>query len=498
MNASSPFPILSDRTLADLPKTVLRPGYERGSVMPGIVHLGLGGFHRSHQAVYTDDCLKEGTTDWGIIGVSLRSSATRDALAPQDNLYTLAIRSGDAEQLRVIGALTETIVAPENPPALLARLTDPRIRIVSLTITEKGYMADLASGELIADHPDIRHDIANPMTPRSALGYLAAAIRLRRDSGIAPFTVLCCDNLPHNGRLLKDLLVTFADLSDRGLGAFIAEEIACPGTMVDRIVPMTGDADRARIATMLGLSDAWPVVTEPFSQWVIEDRFSNGRPLWERHGAEFVSDVTPYEQMKLRMLNGSHSAIAAIGRPLGLETVAELIGDPPIRSFVGLYWAEVAPTLDRRLGYRAYGDKILARFDNTALRHKTSQLATDASQKIPQRILPPLMELRSAGRDTPMMTFALAAWIRSCSGQDEAGRDMPLNDPVFERWTERPDQRSASAKEIVAAYLEHAGMFAEVLRSDPSFAAKLTPALQAIRSRGMRAALQDLIESRTA
>lgn len=494
MTVSSHVATLSDLTLASLPRHVLRPGYDRKSIVPGIVHLGLGGFHRAHQAVYTDACLADGAKNWGITGVSLRNPATHDALAPQDNLYTLAARSGATEQLRVIGAIIKTMVAPEDPQALLTQLADPRIKIVSLTITEKGYLADLSSRSLIADHPDIRHDIANPASPRSALGYLVEAIRIRRSNGIVPFTVLCCDNLPHNGHLLRTLLVEFASLSDPGFGTFIMEEIACPSTMVDRIVPVTTDDDRTRISASLGLRDAWPVVTEPFSQWVIEDRFGNERPAWERHGAEFVADVSPYEQMKLRMLNGSHSAMAAIGRPIGLETVADLIADPAIRRFVGQYWREVAPTLDPRLDHQAYGDKIIARFDNTALRHRTTQLATDASQKIPQRILPPLMELRSAGRETPMMTFAIAAWMRSCAGEDEAGRNMPLNDPVFERWTSRPDQHSASPTEIVTAFTEHAGIFAAELKIDPRFAADLAVDLQAIRTRGMRGALQDLIE----
>jgi fructuronate reductase len=267
---------LAEARLGALPAGVARPRYDRASVAPGIVHLGLGAFHRAHQAVMTEAALDAGARDWGIVAASLRSAGTRDALAPQDGLYTVATREDDSEELRVIGALRGLHVAPEDPGALLDAMCDPRIRIVALTVTEKGYCHDPAGGTLDAAHPDIRHDLAAPQAPRSAPGFLVESLRRRRAAGTPPFTVLCCDNLPHNGATVRRVATQLAALADRDLGAWIAGEVAFPCTWVDRIVPATTAEDRARIAAALGLHDAWPVVGERFSQWVIEDRFPGG------------------------------------------------------------------------------------------------------------------------------------------------------------------------------------------------------------------------------
>ncbi|HEX6118509.1 MAG TPA: mannitol dehydrogenase family protein, partial [Dongiaceae bacterium] len=320
-------PRLGNAVLSALPGLVERPGYDRAAVTPGIVHLGIGAFHRAHQAVYTDTALRHDPA-WGTVGASLRGADTRNALAPQDGLYTVAVRSADGDALRVIGAVQRVLVAPERPAALLETMADPRICIVSLTVTEKGYCHDPATGELNEAHPDIIHDLAKPHTPRSAPGLIVAALAKRRAAGVAPFTVLTCDNLPANGRMVKRILTRFGGLVGRGLGDFVAAELACPATMVDRITPATTDADRARVAQSLGVSDAWPVMTEPFTQWVIEDEFTAGRPAWEEAGAELVRNVEPYELMKLRLLNGAHSTLAYLGYLAGHETVAETMGEP--------------------------------------------------------------------------------------------------------------------------------------------------------------------------
>ncbi|MBZ9658990.1 mannitol dehydrogenase family protein [Mesorhizobium sp. ESP-6-4] len=427
---------LSNATLAELPAEVLVPRYDRKSVAPGIVHLGVGAFHRAHQAAYVDACLAHGESDWGIIGVSLRSPDTRDALKPQDGLYTLAIRDSAGEQLQVIGSIQSLLVAPEGPGAVLAALTDPRIRIVTLTITEKAYLR-AADGTLDSAHPEIVHDLANPGSPKTAHGFLAESLARRRAAGTPPFTVLCCDNLPANGATLHRLMVEFAELrdsreGDAHLARHIADEVAFPSSMVDRIVPATTDADRVRIAGELSIDDAWPVMTEPFCQWVIEDRFPAGRPAWEKFGVTMVEDVGPFEDMKLRLLNGAHSGIAYLGLLSGHATVDRAFADPSIRQFVDWLWAEAIPTLPQEAGLdtSAYTAELAERFSNTALAHRTAQIANDGSQKLPQRIVASALARLEAGLLPEHLSLVVAAWIAACAAR---GRTLPeghFTDPL--------------------------------------------------------------------
>ncbi|PTE08066.1 mannitol dehydrogenase family protein [Mesorhizobium helmanticense] len=436
---------LSNDTVQALPASVAVPSYDRARIAPGIVHLGVGAFHRAHQAAYVDECLAAGETDWGIVGVSLRSGDTRDALAPQDGLYTLAVRDSGGESLNVIGSILSLLVAPENPGAVLAALTDPRTRIVTLTITEKAYLR-AAGGGLDAAHPDIVHDLANPHMPKTAHGFLAESLARRRATGCQPFTVLCCDNLPANGATLHRLLVEFAALrdarlaqqgdarvpgdarltGDASLAQHIADEVAFPSSMVDRIVPATTDTDRTRISGLLGVEDAWPVMTEPFRQWVIEDDFPAGRPSWEKSGVTMVGDVGPFEDMKLRLLNGSHSAIAYLGLLSGHATVDRAFADPAIRQFVDQLWAEAIPTLpqDAGLDTADYIAQLARRFSNTALAHRTAQIANDGSQKLPQRIVASAIERSEAGAVPERLTLVVAAWIAACEAR---GRTLPEN-----------------------------------------------------------------------
>ena len=473
---------LSARTLDQLPAPIARPGYDRTALRTGILHLGLGAFHRAHQAALTETCLNAGALEWGIAAASLRSADTRDALAPQDGLYTLALRQGDSQRLQVIGALTRILIAPENPQALLAAMADPGIRIVSLTVTEKGYTVNLASGELRLDDLDVQHDLAYPDRPRTALGFVVQALALRRAAGIAPFTVLSCDNLPANGQLTHHLLTQFAESRDPGLGRFIRDNVASPSCMVDRIVPATTDADRAMIAAQLGLTDAWPVLAEPFFQWVIEDHFPSGRPKWEVAGVEFATNVAPFEAMKLRLLNGAHTTIAAMGRLTGLATVAEAIADPVIRAFIRAYWAEVAPTIAPGIDVAAYTARLLTRFDNTALQHKTAQIAMDASLKLPQRVLAPLRDVLSEGRDAPLLTFAVAVWIRSSQGRDQAGGLLPLSDPQMQSWAGLPGPEVPVA-ETARAFVDFAPVFGDL--TSPALVAGLAAALADIQRLGV-------------
>ena len=482
---------LSLKTIAGLPTQVARPRYDVSEVRVGIVHLGVGAFHRAHQAVYLDDRLAAGETDWAICGASLRSPATSRALDPQDGLYTLSVRNEAGEDLRVVGALRRLVGAGE---ALLAAMCDPAVRIVTLTVTEKGYCHDPARRLLDEDHPDIRHDLANRHAPRSAPGFLVEALARRRAEGAAPFAIVSCDNLPSNGETARAVIARLAQMRDADLGAWVEGEVAFPSTMVDRIVPATTDEDRARIAERLGVEDAWPVVTEPFSQWVIEDRFSTGRPRFEDSGATLVSDVAPFELAKLRLLNGAHSTLAYLGYLSGYETVAEAMADADLSRLVaGLMIEEAAPTLDAR----ATGDldpyiaQLLARFRNPALHHRTWQIAMDGSQKLPQRLLATARARLACGQSIDRIALSVAAWMRYVAGRDEQGRPIDVRDPVAARLKAIADREGLEASRLAPALADVSEVFGDDLARDPRFLGPVTAALAALIAKGARRAIAD-------
>ena len=480
---------LSAATLGRLPAEVARAGYDRASLHTGIVHLGIGAFHRAHMAAYTDSALAEGDRRWGILGASLRSPDTRDALAPQDGFYTVAVRDGAGERLRVIGSVTGLLVAPEDPEALLAVLAAPDARIVSLTVTEKGYCHAPASGELDEHHPDVVHDLAHPEAPRSAPGFIVEALRRRRAAGLPFFTALCCDNLPHNGATLRRVLTRFAELRDPDLGRAVAGELRCPSTMVDRIVPATTDADRDGVSASLGLRDAWPVPTEPFTQWVIEDDFAMGRPAWDRAGANFVADVAPFELAKLRMLNGSHSTLAYLGYLAGHETVADTMAAPGFAALVrGLMLDEVAPTLAPvpGLDVSAYADDLDRRFRNPALRHRTWQIAMDGTQKLPQRLLGTVRDRLAARAPIGRLALGVAAWMRYASGRDEWGRAIDLRDPLADELRGRTAGMDGAGA-LVGALLGMATVFGRDLPAEPRFTRAVVDALSGLMRDGAAA-----------
>jgi fructuronate reductase len=480
---------LGAAALVGLPASVARPAYDRDAVATGIVHLGIGAFHRAHQAVCTDDVLAAGDRRWGILGASLRSPDTRDALVPQDGLYTLSVRDSDGEALRVIGAVRDVLVAPENPAALLEAMCRPSVAIVSLTVTEKGYCHDPATGRLDESHPDIVHDLAHPAAPRSAVGILARAIARRRAEGLAPFTPLCCDNLPANGRTLHRILSRFATLVSPDLGAYVEGEIACPETMVDRIVPATTDEDRGRIAAALGVEDAWPIVTEPFLQWVIEDRFLSGRPAWEAAGATLVSEVAPYETMKLRLLNGSHSSLAYLGYLSGCETVATAMAGPGIAAFVEALMADSTPTLTLPPGADVAGYKrsLIDRFRNTALKHRTWQIAMDGSQKLPQRLLGTVRDRLARGLPVDRHALGVAAWMRYVAGTDEAGKPIDVRDPLAADLAAIARAAGPVADRLAPALLGVRAVFGDDLPGQPQFRAAVTRALDTLYRQGAKA-----------
>ncbi len=488
---------LSNDTLAALPASIVRPTYDRSATTPGIVHIGLGAFHRAHQAVYVDDCLAAGEAAWGIVGASLRSTDTRDALAPQDGLYTLAVRDGEHEELRVVGSIVSTLVAPENPKALIDALVNPGIRIVTLTVTEKAYLRN-AAGDLDVAHPDIVWDLSNPGRPRTIYGFLAEASALRRAARVPPFTILSCDNLPANGATLRRLLLEFAVERGGGLESHIANEVALPSSMVDRIVPATTDDDRKRISERLGVGDSWPVRTEPFCQWVVEDNFPAGRPDWERFGVAMVDDVRPFEDMKLRLLNGSHSAIAYLGLLSGHETVAEAFADPIIRRFVEGLWEEAIPTLpgDAGLDPQAYIRRLADRYHNTALQHRTAQIANDGSQKLPQRIVASALDRADKGAPATHLMLVVAAWIAACEARGRQLASRLFTDPLDGPLADIAENK-LSASETVRRVFDAAG-FAKDQLSREHLATVAATHLENISQRGVATAISEIVKKDSA
>ena len=486
--------------LGTLPAAVAQPRYERTVLRPGIVHLGVGAFQRAHLAVATEAALHSNADPrWGIVGVSLRSAATADALRPQQGLYTLALRDSDQqgtarERLQVIGAMPHLLVAPAGPDAVLERIAHADTRIVSLTVTEKGYHHDPASRRLRLADPDIEHDLNRPDEPRTTIGFIVHGLQRRRARGLPGLTLLSCDNLPANGDTLGALVHEFAARCEPALAEWIERHCTFPNSMVDRIVPRTTDADRSRISAALGLEDAWPVVAEPFFDWVIEDRFSTGRPAWEAAGARFVTQVEPFERAKLRLVNGCHSAIAYLGVLADWPTVDRAIGDADLRRFIEqLMRDEIAPTLPSTPGLDlpAYSARLLERFANPALQHRTQQIAMDGSQKIPQRWLNTVRDRLNAGMPIERLAFAVAAWIHYLRGAAETGQVYLVEDPLAEELAGlvRRADAAASALERAACVSAFTPVFGELGR-EPRFIAALARQAQVLRDGGVRAALR--------
>lgn len=456
----------------------LQRNVQAPSLRTGIVHLGIGAFARAFLCPYVADAMAASGGDWGVLGVSLRSSGVRDALAPQGWDYVSAARGAGGTETRVIDVLTSILVAPEDPGAVLDALTDPQVRIVSLTVTEKGYCHDPSSGRLIRDHPDVLHDLSEPL-PRSALGFLVRGLQRRRAAGVDPFTVLTCDNLPDNGGMLRGLVLEMAEQLDPALADWIAAEGRFPATMVDRITPATTPEDVDSIAALTGVLDAAPVLHEPFAQWAIEDNFVGGvRPDFAAAGAELVPDVTAHEHMKLRMLNGTHSALAYIGYLSGHEMIADTVADPVLARYVRRLWSEIIPAVEAPEGVdlSAYADALFRRYANPSIRHRTWQIAMDGSQKLPQRLLGTLRSNLAVGRDSPALGLAVAGWMRYVSGTDEAGAAIDVRDPL-----------AASLAQISAAAATPAAKVDALLAVEAVFPADLAPKLRAPVTRAARA-----------
>jgi fructuronate reductase len=458
----------------------------------GIVHIGPGAFFRAFNAIYTHEAMERHGGDWGILAVSLRSPTARDQLVPQGGVYTSVTLGEDGSEETVIGSIADVKVAPEDPAAVVAAMADPAVRIVSLTITEKGYCHEPSSGALKFDHPDIAHDLENLDRPKSAVGFIVAALAARRAAGHEAFTVLSCDNLPSNGALARGIVLAFARAVESDLADWIEHHATFPATMVDRITPATTPEDVARLEAKTGYHDPGCVVHEAFRQWVIEDRFADGRPAWEDVGAQMVESVEAHELMKLRCLNGTHSTLAYLGYLAGYETISDCVADPDFAALCETLWrTEIIPTLEPPAGedLSAYCARLLERYRDRGIRHRTWQIAMDGSQKLPQRILGTIRDRLADGEVPHGLCLAVAAWMRYVGGVDEQGAAIDVRDPLAERLKRVSDV----SEDKVEALLQVEEVFGTDLPKDRLFAGAVAAAYERLVQVGARAAVSDYV-----
>lgn len=432
------------------------PSYDRSQVTPGIIHFGVGGFHRAHQAMYLDRLMNDGKAlDWGIRGVGVLpgDARMRDVMAAQDGLYTLMLKHPDGSvEGRVIGSILDFLFAPDDPQAVIDALADPAIRIVSLTVTEGGYNIDHVTGAFNVDNPDIQADAQDGSTPTTVFGFIVAGLRARRERGIAPFTVMSCDNIQGNGDVARSAIVTFANLVDEDLGTWISENVAFPNSMVDRITPVTTDDDRAKITDVFGVEDQWPVVCEPFVQWVLEDCFPAGRPPYDEVGVQVVDDVEPYELMKLRLLNASHQALTYFGYLSGYRYAHEVAQDPVFVEYLLSYMTnEGTPTLHDLPGVdlEDYRNTLIERFANPEVRDTLARLCMESSDRIPKWLLPVVRENLAADRPILRSAGVVASWARYAEAVDEQGEPIDVNDRLATTLTAAALRRDADPRSFI-------------------------------------------------
>ncbi len=487
---------LSRAAIGQLPEGIAEPGYNPTAHGVGIVHMGIGAFHRCHMAVYTDEVMADTGGDWRILGVSLRSPKVRDQLEAQDGLYTVIVRGANGDHAKLISSVAGVLWAPNDPQRVLEAMSAASTKIISLTVTEKGYCLDPATGSLNSAHPDIQHDFVNLGAPKSAIGYLVAALARRRNSGSGPVTILCCDNLSSNGKVVEGLVLEFTRQIDPDLAEWIGENVAFPSTMVDRIVPAVEVEQVQAFSEEYGIEDAAVLQTEPFSQWVIEDCFAAGRPPWETAGATLVEDVAPFEDAKLRMLNGAHSALAYIGYLSGYEYVHVAMRDEKIRKVVDyLMRMEAAKSLSPTEGFDldTYRLDLQRRFDNPSLRHRTYQIAMDGSQKIPQRFLGTVRAQLTNGGSISACCFGIAAWMRYISGRSEQGNDYIVQDPLAERLAAVAREHGHDPVALTAKLLGFSEVFATDLPQNPDFVNEVTHWVTSISREGVQHALAEFV-----
>ncbi|MFD1802450.1 mannitol dehydrogenase family protein [Mixta tenebrionis] len=489
--------MLSVETLAN---DVKLPDYDRARLRPRILHIGFGAFHRAHQAVCADRLAREQQSDWGYIECEINLQSTSDligALRKQDHLYSVTEMADSGKTSRVIGALCAAIDArTDGIDAVIEAMSQPEIAIVSMTVTEKGYCHHPATGELNLEHPFIQHDLAHPDAPQSLPGVILAAIRRRRDRGLPPFSVMSCDNMPENGHVTRNVVVQLAQAQDAALADYIRQHLTFPSTMVDRIVPaMTQEALDA-LGEKLGCYDPVAVQCEPFFQWVIEDNFVNGRPAWEKAGAELVQDVLPFEEMKLRMLNGSHSFLAYLGYLAGYQHISDCMADEHfLRAAHTLMLAEQAPTLrTQNVDLNAYADSLIARYKNRAIKHRTWQIASDGTQKLPQRWLDSIRWHLAHQSRFDLLALGVAGWIRYVSGVDEQGAAIEINDPLKETLAQLVSE-SNDGEARITALLSLQKVFGEDLPANTQFTARVLHFYQQLQQYGAKETVKQVITS---
>lgn len=469
-----------------LPSEVSKPAYDRSALRPGIAHIGVGAFHRCHQAEYTDDLLAKDFDRWGLVGINIRPPLLGQTLGRQGGLYTRLIRQNDEVEARVIGSIVRVVDSQDSAAPALEVLSSPEIGMVTMTVTEKGYCHTPSSGALDLDHPDIVHDLANPQTPRSVPGILARALELRMVSHGRPVTLLSCDNIPANGIILGNVVRTFAERRGNGLADWIAANVAFPSAMVDRIAPATTESDIDAVEQRFGYRDSAVVVGERFRQWVIEDRFAGRVPRWDRVGATFVDDVTPFEHLKMRVLNGAQTTLSYLGVLGGLEHTSDAIADPLLATFVRrMLSEETLPTLMPVPGISpsAYVEQSLARLANTAIRHRNHQIATDGSQKIVQRLLNPIRDRLAKGESIALLSVPVAGWMAYLAkASARFGRAWQVSDPLAEKIAAIADRVGLDSKALADEILAINAIFDPSLAASDTFRANVVAGLDGLLS----------------
>ncbi|WP_378739879.1 mannitol dehydrogenase family protein [Nocardia brasiliensis] len=485
---------LRAESLPELGSHLATPTYDRSGISTGIVHFGVGGFHRAHQARYIDRLLElGGAREWGICGVGVLPGdrRMRDVLRAQDGLYTLSVLAPDGSwTTRVVGSIVEYLYAPDDPEAVLAKLADPGTRIVSLTVTEGGYHFSATTGAFDADDPDIRADLAPNAVPASIFGLITEALARRRARGVAPFTVLSCDNIEGNGHVARAAFSAFARLRDRELGDWVAREVRFPNSMVDRITPMTPPEATAEVARRYGVTDRWPVVTEPFAQWVLEDSFTLGRPDYGAVGVQLVDDVAPYELMKLRLLNAGHQALAYFGYLSGYRLVHDAAQDPVFRRLLLRYMdIEATPTLRPVPGVdlEQYKHTLIERFANPAIGDTVARLCADTSDRIPKWVLPVIRQRLADDGEITCAAAIVASWARYAEGIDEQGGPIE----VVDRLRDRLAPLARRQRDDRTAFLGERSVFGDLI-DEPRFVSAYVAALDSLYAKGARATVADL------
>jgi mannitol 2-dehydrogenase len=488
---------LSTTTLASLPPDVARPTYDRDRVQVGIVHFGVGGFHRAHQAMYVDRLMNEGIAlDWGICGVGVMPGDRRmaDVLAAQNGLYTLVVKHPDGTfEPRVIGSIVDYLFAPDDAEAVIERMADPATRIVSLTVTEGGYNISDITGEFDDSNPDVRADLEPGATPRTTFGLITEALARRKSRGLPPFAILSCDNIQGNGDVARRSFAAFARLRDPELGDWVDREVRFPNCMVDRITPVTADEDRAELVRRFGVDDQWPVMCEPFTQWVLEDRFE-ARPPLEEAGVQLVDDVEPYELMKLRLLNASHQALCYFGYLAGHRLVHEVCQDPLFAEFLLTYMnVEATPTLEPVPGIdlEQYKPNLIERFSNGQVRDTVARLCAESSDRIPKWLLPVIRHNLEHGGEIALSAAVVASWARYAEGVDEDGQPIDVVDRL--RDTVMTSAREQRADPL--ALLRNRDLFGDLV-DDERFTSAYVSTLDSLHTKGARKTLEDLMAGR--